>query len=70
MITYSIEYEIPPLRAIYQAELDVAQEEPEGVLVAFIKSQQPLWRVRKINGKPLSAEMPHRHPSERTDNSH
>jgi len=45
-----IEYEIPPLRAIYTAE---ASSFSEAELREDIRVQQPLWRIRKIKLKSL-----------------
>lgn len=42
---WNVEYEIPPLRAIYNAEGGPCTEEE---LREQIKTEQPLWRIRKI----------------------
>lgn len=43
--SWHIEYEIPPLRAIYTAMANVDSEAAARELVA---KEQPLWRIRKI----------------------
>jgi hypothetical protein len=47
MKTYLVEYEIPPLRAIYQGEIDALTK--RGAVSGFMKAQ-PHGRIRKING--------------------
>ena len=42
---WCIEYEIPPLRAIYRAEIDnCTMDEAREV----VKREQPMWRIRKL----------------------
>jgi len=43
--SWTIEYEIPPLRAIYWATVDAESEEQVRVSVA---EYEPRWRIRKI----------------------
>lgn len=43
-----IEYEIPPLRAVYFAEIDKCTESEVRELV---KKEQPLWKIRKLTPK-------------------
>lgn len=46
--TWYIEYEIPPLRAIYRAEMqNLTMDEVKEV----IAKEQPLWRIRKLTRK-------------------
>lgn len=40
-----IEYEIPPLRAIYQAEADGCSEEE---IRKIVSEEEPLWRIRRL----------------------
>lgn len=43
--TWKIEYEIPPLRAIYFAEMDA---ENEAEVREAVAEWEPLWRIRKL----------------------
>ena len=43
-----IEYEIPPLRAIYFAQFDCDERATDQQIRAFIRKENPLWRIRKI----------------------
>lgn len=49
MKTFIIEYELPPLRAIYHVECD-AESEADAML-AFEKKKDEGYRVRKIHEK-------------------
>lgn len=52
MTTYEVEYEIPPMRAIYLAECDAESEQEAR---EFIAENEPLWRIRKIKSKEGNA---------------
>lgn len=43
--TWKIEYEIPPLRAIYWAYTE-AKDEDE--VRAIVKKWEPMWRIRRL----------------------
>ena len=45
MKTWKVEYEIPPLRAIYFAEVDA---ETEAEVWTIVPKEQPTWRIRKV----------------------
>jgi hypothetical protein len=45
MKTWRIEYEIPPLRAIYFAEMDA---DTKSEVEEAVREQEPLWRIRKL----------------------
>ena len=47
MKTIRVEYEIPPLRAIYTAEFEDDGMDND-TIIAALGQQEPLWRVRKI----------------------
>jgi hypothetical protein len=42
---WKVEYEIPPLRAIYLAECDAVSEEE---VKQIVTKEEPLWRIRKL----------------------
>lgn len=44
-MTLTIEYEIPPMRAIYLAYCDADSEQDAR---DFIAENEPLWRIRKV----------------------
>lgn len=46
MKTFEIEYEVPPLRAIYRCECDAESEQQAR---DFIGSEKPLWKIRKVS---------------------
>lgn len=45
MCNWKIEYEIPPLRAIYFAE---AENCTEAQAREMVRTEQPLWKIRKM----------------------
>lgn len=49
--TWKIEYEVPPMRAIYFAEVDNCTEATAREIVAKAK---PLWQIRKLTFKEES----------------
>ncbi len=49
VVTWLVEYEIPPLRAIYQCEVDHNSEQEAQ---EYVKALQPTWRIRKITLRP------------------
>lgn len=53
-----IEYEIPPLRAIYHAAADNCTEQE---VRSMVEEQQPMWRIRKITESPASNDLSKKH---------
>lgn len=48
-----IEYEIPPLRAIYMIELPEVSPCTESEVVKIVQERFPHWKVRKAVRKPV-----------------
>jgi hypothetical protein len=49
MKTWKIEYEIPPLRAIYFAEMDTDDMFTEAEVTEFVREREPLWHIRRMS---------------------
>lgn len=46
VVYWEIEYEIPPLRAIYNTECTAPLT--EGELRQSVEAHQPMWKIRKL----------------------